>query len=96
MTEEYLQTEFEKERQRRICVALWAYAYEYMSEPIVDDAKFDKTCQEIDVSISTENKEMDEWFKKEFSPDTGQWITKHPHLERLHQMYLDHKEHEKF
>lgn len=78
-----VQTLIEKERQRRICVAIWAYAYEFLSASIVSDAKFDKTCQEIDVKIATGHKVMDKWFKKEFSPHTGQWVRNHPYLEVL-------------
>lgn len=75
------QSRMEKERQRRICVAIWAYAYEYLAANIVDDATFDRVCREIDVSVLTNHPEMDAWFKKEFSPDTGQWIGSHPYKE---------------
>ncbi len=77
----------EREKQLRICVALWAYAYEIMSDPLVSDARFDTVCKEIDLMQSTGNAKMDIWFQENFSPDTGQWIWTHPGLERLQQMY---------
>lgn len=77
----------ESERQRRICVALWAYAYEIKSDPIVDDAKFDKVCEEIDLSKTTDNCVMDMWFQENFDKSTGQWIHKHPNLDKLEIIY---------
>lgn len=81
----YKQTPLEKERQRRICVAIWAYAYEYLSASIVSDAIFDKTCREVDLKVSTGNKEMDAWFRKNFHPCTGSWVGSHPHRDILRQ-----------
>jgi hypothetical protein len=78
------QSPLEKERQRRICVAIWAYAYEYLSASIVSDQIFDKTCREIDLKVSTGNREMDTWFRKNFQPDTGQWVGAHPRRDILH------------
>lgn len=79
------QTPLEKERQRRICVAVWAYAYEYLSASIVSDAIFDETCRAINLKISTGNSKIDSWFKKNFQPHTGQWVGSHPHKEILRQ-----------
>lgn len=83
----YEPTEIEVERRRRINVVLWAYAYEFHASPFVDDAKFDKTCMEIDLSISTGDKKMDAWFRKNFHPCTGIWVYKHPDLEGLELKY---------
>ena len=55
-------------------VLLWAYAYEYESDPLVSDAEFDETCYKIDLSIDTDRPDMDEWFRKNFEPYTGSWI----------------------
>ena len=41
------ESEVERERRRRINVALWAYAYEERDDPIVDDATFDRVSYEI-------------------------------------------------
>lgn len=47
---------------------------------LISDAEFDKLCQEIDPSVSTGNRKLDNFFKKHFSPHTGQWA--HNHLEK--------------
>jgi hypothetical protein len=75
------------EKQRRICVALWAWAYEQHSDSIVSDAKFDDTCKRIDTSIETGNILLDNFFKREFSPHTGQWVHKHPEKHKLEALY---------
>ncbi len=77
----------ELERKRRINVALWAYSYEVESDSIVDDATYDRVCREIDLSVDTGNEMMDEWFRHEFSPDTGQWVLSHPELHKISAMY---------
>lgn len=84
-------TPIEKERQRRIQVALWAYAYEFHDDPLVSDAKFDETCKLIDLSVSTGNPAMDLWFKDNFKNFTGQWIHNHPNLKRLEEIYQNLK-----
>ena len=68
-----------KERRRRIRVAVWAYSYENLAASIVSDAKFDKTCLQINLAVDTADAEMDTWFRKNFHPDTGQWIHSYPH-----------------
>lgn len=73
----------ERERQRRINVAAWAYAYEVDSDPLVDDATFDRECRLVNLSISTGNKKLDAFFCKHFSPDTGMWVHMHPDKEGL-------------
>jgi hypothetical protein len=72
-----------EERKRRVRVAVWAYAYELLDDSIVDDATFDRECAQVDLSIDTGNKEMDQWFRTNFSPHTGQWIHFHPHLAQI-------------
>jgi len=78
----------ELETHNRIKVLLWAYAYEMVNKPLVDDATFDKVCASIDLSINTTNKEMDEWFLKHFVPYTGQWIHSLPNKELIKLNYL--------
>lgn len=75
------------EKRKRIQVSVWAYAYEIKNNPIVPDDVFDRVCGEIDLSINTGNKKMDNWFIKNFEPHTGQWIHKHPTKGRLQQIY---------
>jgi len=73
----------EIERRNRILVALAAYAYEIMNDPIMSDDAFDKLALTINLKIKTGNAKMDKFFKKEFETDTGQWIHKHPELSKL-------------
>lgn len=79
-------TPVEIERRRRIRVAVWAYAYELLSEALVDDATFDEECKLVDLKVATGHQQMDLWFKRNFSPDTGMWVRRHPGIQRLHQI----------
>lgn len=88
----YKPTKREVERRRRINVALWAYAYEVHDDSLVSDGKFDETCLEIDLSVNTGDRRMDIWFKNNFFPDSGVWVHKHPHLDRLEELYQSLKE----
>lgn len=83
-------TEVEVERRRRIILSITAYAYEVMNVSLVSDADFDAECLKVDLSIDTENAEMDVWFRKWFQPHTGMWIRNHPHLGRIHQLAKEH------
>lgn len=75
------------EKTKRIFLALWAYAYEIENDPLVPDSVYDKIAHSIDVNVSTGNKTLDIWFKRNFVADTGQWIHIHPGIERLKQIY---------
>lgn len=77
----------EKERWKRIRLSLWAYAYEIACKPIVSDEKFDKLAQSIDLTVTTSRPDLDEWWRKEFTPYTGQWIHKHPELGLIEKIY---------
>lgn len=76
----------EVERRRRILLSIAAYAYEVLNVSLMSDADFDAECLAVDLSIDTENAEMDAWFRKRFQPHTGMWIHKHPYLGRIHQI----------
>ncbi len=80
----------ELETHNRIRVLLWAYAYEFMNNSLVDDNTFDSTCLLIDLNTKTDRPDMDEWFKANFAPFTGQWIHSLPQkeLDRLHTLYM--------
>jgi hypothetical protein len=78
-------TVVEVERRNRIRVLLWAYAYEILDRPLVDDAKFDEVCAAIDVSVNTGR--YDEWFRAEFNPSTGLWIHHFPDLNGIRDLY---------
>lgn len=82
-----MQTKVERVKQARICVALWACSYEFLNYSYVSDAKYDETCKEVerDLELDTDNKKLDYWFRREFSANTGQWVHKHPELNKLKQ-----------
>lgn len=83
----YHPTPAEVQTRKRIKVAVAAYAYEVVSRPIMTDSEFDAMATEIDLSIPTARPDMDEWFKREYQPHTGQWIWKHPQLVRIGEIY---------
>ena len=76
-----------QEIKNRIRLSVYAYAYEFMNDSLVDDAEFDRLSQEIDLTITTGNNEMDSFFAKEFIADSGMWIRKHPNLDRVKEIY---------
>lgn len=67
-------------------LSIAAYVYEYFDETIMSDAEFDKLALEVDLSIDTNRPDLDAWFRKEFAPDTGQWIHHHPDKARIKEM----------
>lgn len=80
-------SEVEKQIRLRIKLSIAAYAYEILSETIMSDHDFDHKCLLIDPSIETGNKKLDHFFKTEFNPSTGQWIHKHPELNKIVELY---------
>ena len=83
-------TRIEKERRRRIKLAIWAYAYEIENDSIVTDEIFDKESYLVDESIKTGNKKLDDFFVNEFEPCTGSWIHQHPELDKIRKIYNDY------
>lgn len=79
-----------KETWKRIKIAVAAYAYEFENDPIMSDADFDELASLIDLNIDTGNKLLDKFFREEFDEITGQWIHKHPELEKIRQLYITH------
>lgn len=77
----------EREKRRRVCVSLWAYAYEMRDHSMVSDAKYDETCKAVDLSQATGNPKLDKWFKDNFDPDTGMWVRDHPEIEKLERLF---------
>lgn len=73
----------EVERRRRIRIAVWAYAYEVLDVTLASDHRFDAECKLVDLSISTGNPRLDQWFGKAFAAHTGQWVHLHPDLKHL-------------
>jgi len=77
----------EKQTKLRIKLSVAAYAYEFENSEIMSDADFDKMCLAVDTSIKTNRKDLDAFFKKEFDPSTGQWIHKHPEINKIKEIY---------
>lgn len=73
----------EVETRKRILLAVAAYAYEVLNEPLCSDADFDGSCREIDLNQDTGNAALDAWWRASFDPSTGMWIHIHPDLPGL-------------
>ena len=56
----------------------------------MSDDNFDKLAKEINPEEKTGNRKLDNFFKKEFSDDTGMWIHRHPEKNKLEQIYLNY------
>ena len=76
-----------EEIKRRIKLCIAAYAYEIKNDSIMPDTTFDEECKKVDVTITTGNDKIDNFFKTHFDPCTGQWIHNHPEQERLKELY---------
>ena len=79
-----------QEIRNRIRLSVAAYAYEYKDDPIMSDDDFDKLAKKINPEEKTGNRKLDNFFKKEFSADTGMWIHRHPEKNKLEQIYLNY------
>tara|TARA_E500000331_G_C16740189_1_gene490586 strand:+ start:96 stop:371 length:276 start_codon:yes stop_codon:yes gene_type:complete len=75
------------EIRNRIRLSVAAYAYEYRDDAIMSDAEFDELALKIKPEEKTGNRKMDNFFKKQFQPDTGMWIHTHPEIEKLRNIY---------
>jgi hypothetical protein len=84
----YLPSYEEVERRNRIRLSLFAYAYEFESDSLISDGDYDRLSYKIDKSRNTGNEKLDKFFREEFEPHTGQWIRKHPELDKLKAMYF--------
>jgi len=84
----YIPTDIENERRNRIRLSLFAYAYEYEDDSLTSDAEYDKLSYIIRKDMKTGNKLMDRFFNRQFLPHTGQWIHKHPEINKLKAMYF--------
>ena len=81
---------FNKEIRNRIRVSVAAYAYEYENDSIMEDSDYDQLSREIDTSVKTGNRKLDNFFKKHFEADIGMWIQKHPEKNKLKFIYETH------
>lgn len=87
MTKNNWGNEVEIEIRNRILVSIYAYAYEIKSDSLVSDSVFDTLCSKIDILIETGNEKLDDFFLNEFDESTGQWIHKHPELDKISKLY---------
>ena len=83
------------ERKNRIRLSLAAYAYEFKSDSIMSDGDFDDLAKKINPEMKTGSDLLDNFFKTEFGPDTGQWIHLHPELDKLEAIYYMYKNQKK-
>jgi len=75
------------QRRLRIKLSVAAYAYEYKNDSIISDAEFDELSKQVDLSINTGYRKLDNFFKKYFNPDTGMWVRAHPDKHGLEFIY---------
>jgi hypothetical protein len=61
-------TEKENEIRLRIKLCVAAYAYEVENDSIMSDHEFDEKCKSVNLNVSTGNRKLDNWFKKNFDP----------------------------
>mgnify|MGYP003155425231 CR=1 FL=1 len=78
---------YNKEIRNRILISVYAYAYEFRNESLIDDYEYDKLAQEIDVNISTNNMMLDKFFNDCYVSYSGSWILKHPEIEKIIEIY---------
>lgn len=76
-----------KETRNRIRLSVAAYAYEIAAQTVMSDTEFDALAASIDLTVATKRPDMDCWFIFNFEPHTGQWIWKHPELQRIGEIY---------
>jgi hypothetical protein len=76
-----------QETRNRILVAVYAYAYEVLAQPLVSDEEFDQLASKINIGNDTGRPDLDQWFRDNFEPYTGSWIHKHPELDGIIRIY---------
>ena len=76
-----------EEIRRRIKLSVAAYAYEVHDDSVMSDGEFDQQSLLVDTSVSTGNRKLDNFFKKNFDPSTGSWIHKHPEIDKIAELY---------
>lgn len=78
-------TRIERERRTRVRLCVAAYAYEVMDQPLITDAEYDRLAYSSDPTIQTGH--LDDWWRVNFQPHTGQWILSHPELTGVERAY---------
>jgi len=78
---------YNKEIRNRILISVYAYAYELCNDSLVSDYEYDRLAQEIDVNVSTNNIILDRFFKNRYVSYSGSWISIHPEIEKIREIY---------
>ena len=78
---------YNREIRNRILISVYAYAYELCDDSLVSDYEYDRLAQEIDVNASTNNGRLDKFFKDNYVSYSGNWIKKHPEIEKIIEIY---------
>lgn len=82
------------EVRNRVRVTIAAYAYELKNDPVMSDAKFDRLAGQVNLDVATDRPDLDDFFHRWFTPDTGMWIHHHPELDKLEGLYQMLKDHQ--
>lgn len=77
----------EQERRNRIRISVYAYAYELRDISLVTDSEYDTLARRINPAVTTGRQHLDLFFQKHYSPDTGMWISSHPELDGIANIY---------
>lgn len=72
----------------RAFIALAAYQYEIYGKSIFTDQEYDEIARLVDVKIDTDRPELDEFFRRNYTPISGMWVHNHPELEKLKRITL--------
>jgi hypothetical protein len=73
----------ENEKRLRIRLAVFAYAYEVLNISFVSDAEFDRLSRKVNLRTITDDRKLDDFFRREFDPSTGMWVLKHPQIKKI-------------
>ncbi len=82
-------TLIEQVRRDRIRVSVAAWAYEESYKPIMTDQEYDELSERVHSqrNVATGNHRLDRFFQREFNPDTGLWVHRHPNIPALENIY---------
>ena len=76
-------------RRDRIRIAVAAWAYENKHRETMTDAEYDAMSERVHSqrNVATGNHRLDRFFQREFDPDTGLWVHRHPDQAGLENIY---------
>lgn len=76
------------ERRNRIKIAVAAYAYEILGDPVMTDAQYDTLARLIHPEMITGRFDLDVFFGTKYTPDSGIWVHQHPEIGLLRRLAL--------